>query len=275
MDAAWLAENGFQWPDDVMQVPAGVIEAFRPAGQAPRQWNRPLSPENPPGSSIEMRQRLVANLKGSGIEIGAGANPMPLPLRCNVRFVDFFDRDGLLEHAYAGQHDNDIVTPDVVGTFEDLSAIQDESLDFLVACHVIEHTRDPIGAIAGAWKKLRPGGTLALVIPDMTRTFDRDRQMTPLDHLIEDYRGPSRERDIAHFKEFFEVAQPVKAENYEKVWRQNWEDAYPIHYHTWTYESFSAMVDWMRENVVRFGSVWRHAAIDNPDCIEFYFSMTK
>jgi SAM-dependent methyltransferase len=275
MDAAWLAENGFRWPDDVIEVPAGVLEAFRPAGQAPRQWSTTLSPTSPGQSSIELRQRLVAALNGSGIEIGAGANPMPLPIHCDVRFVDYFDRDGLLEHAYDGQHEGDLVTPDFVGTFEDLSRIQDGSIDFVVACHVIEHTRDPIGAIVGAYRKLKPGGTIALVIPDMTRTFDRKRKLTPLGHLIEDYQAPNRERDITHFKEFYAVAQPVEQSDYERTWREKWEEAYPIHYHTWTYESFSEMIEWVEDNVVKFSSVWRHPAINNDECIEFYFSMTK
>ncbi|WP_224032204.1 class I SAM-dependent methyltransferase [Paraburkholderia caribensis] len=275
MDAAWLPENGFRWPEDVIQVPPEVLEAFRPAGHAPRRWLTPLSSSSRAQSPIELRERLVTGLYGSGIEIGAGANPMPLPLPCQVRFVDFFDRDGLLEHAYDGQHEGDLVTPDVIGTFEDLSGILDESLDFVVACHVIEHTRDPIGAIAGAYRKLKPGGTIALVIPDMTRTFDRDRELTPLNHLLEDYRDPSRQRDIAHFEEFFAVAQPVPQPDYERVWRQNWEDAYPIHYHTWTYESFSEMIQWIRDNVANFSSVWQHPAVDHEHCIEFYFSMKK
>jgi SAM-dependent methyltransferase len=218
----------------------------------------------------------VSDLRGAGIEVGAGANPMPLPFSCSVRFVDFYDKSGLEENSYDGQHLNDIVRPDIVGTFEDLSGVQDDSLDFVVACHVIEHTRDPIGAIYNSYRKLRKGGTIALVIPDMTRTFDRDRERTQLSHLIDDFRAPDRERDAAHFREFYSVGLPVKPAEFEQHWRQKWTEAYPIHYHTWTYESFKEMIGWIDANVCKFERIWSQTAITGQaDCIEFYCSMTK
>ena len=41
----------------------------------------------------------------------------------------------------------------------DMSALPDESLDFLIASHVIEHTPNPIQAMINAHRKLRHGGT--------------------------------------------------------------------------------------------------------------------
>lgn len=69
----------------------------------------------------------------------------------------------------------------------------------------------------------------------MERTFDRDRDRTTLAHLIEDFSEPSRERDKAHFQEFYSKAPGFIAspERFEQTWKSNWEAAFPIHYHTW------------------------------------------
>ena len=170
--------------------------------------------------------------------------------------------------------------PEIQAKFEDLSVIPDGSLDFVVSCHVIEHTRDPIGTIAGAWRKLRPGGSVVLVVPEMTRTFDKHRALTPLSHMVEDYRSvdPERLRDQAHFQEFYKKAFVTPPESFEATWRAKWEEAYPIHYHTWTHASFGAMVRWMQDNgaIAGVAEVWSQEPLgDVEDCIEFWYSIQR
>src|SRR5689334_10708600 len=169
-EAAWLTENGFTWPDDVRQVPPEVLDAFQ-VGRPAARWRSESEWHNPPRTDVlEMREIAVSRLRGSGVEIGAGANPMPVPLECTIRYVDVCDINQLLQSSYDGQDPHEFVLPDLKAPFEDLSVIPDENLDFVVACHVIEHTRDPIGAIIGAWRKLSPGGSIVLVVPEMSRT---------------------------------------------------------------------------------------------------------
>jgi hypothetical protein len=45
----------------------------------------------------------VSRLRGSGIEIGAGANPLPTPLNCRERYIDVYDESELTSHSYTGQ----------------------------------------------------------------------------------------------------------------------------------------------------------------------------
>jgi SAM-dependent methyltransferase len=59
----------------------------------------------------------------------------------------------------------------------------DNSFDFVVASHVIEHIPDPIAALL-EWARVARR-YLFLVVPHRDRTFDRDRPLTPLDELIE------------------------------------------------------------------------------------------
>jgi SAM-dependent methyltransferase len=276
----WAIQQGFRWPEDLEHVSIEVLDAFRPGRPVARRWpfSAWLSP--PQRDVFDLREIAVSQLQGSGIEIGAGANPLPIPLHCQVRYVDACDEAELKAHRYPGQIVEEFVIPDVVASFEELSRIPEESVDFVASCHVIEHTRDPIGAIAGAWRKLRSGGSVVLVVPEYTRTFDRFRPLTTLDHLIKDFcePDPTRKRDQAHFREFYALAQPVTPAQYESFWQQKWVEAFPIHYHTWTHTSFGSMVRWMEEYGVLPGlkEVWSQPPLpDRSMCIEFWYVLRK
>jgi len=54
---------------------------------------------------------------------------------------------------------------------EDMSAIPDASLDFVIACHVIEHLRNPLRAFEQVYRKLRSGGRYVLIVPEQRVTF--------------------------------------------------------------------------------------------------------
>jgi len=264
MDANWCLENGFVWPDDVEKVSDDDLLAV-PLGRpvAPRVGERQPSPAV--FDSLQMRSLACSFLRGSGIEIGAASNPLPIPLDCEVRYADLLTYEELLGRLYPGQSAGDMIKPTLQASIEDLSALT-ESVDFIATAHVIEHVRNPIGAIVHAATKIRKGGHLLLLIPDMTQTFDRQRALTDLQHLILDYRVPSDERDQAHFKEFYRDAFITPPEQYETVWTKAFDERFPIHYHTWTYESFQRMVEWIIETPKSFRRFWSHPTRGNEFC---------
>jgi len=61
--------------------------------------------------------------------------------------------------------------------------LEDDSFDFVLASHVIEHIPDPIAALE-EWARVARR-YIVLVVPHRDRTFDRDRPLTPLSELIE------------------------------------------------------------------------------------------
>jgi len=155
----------------------------------------------------------------------------------------------------------------------EMKGIPDESLDFIVACHVIEHTPNPALAVLKAHKKLKSGGMFVLVIPDKDATFDRNRCLTTLDHLIADYEMPSRDRDFEHYLEFFRLSYPQP--NPLECARAVWEKGDDIHFHTWTLESFRALISYLDERAgCRWAEVWWHPRLSESD-IEFYYVLTK
>ena len=264
-----LEEVGFRWPADLEQTSERMLRSFRPAGPVPSP-----APSWPPADSMGMREWLAADLTGTGLEIGAGASPFPVPLGCRVLYGDRLTYEQLTAEPYPGQRTCDLVVPEILTEFDEISGVADESLDFLIACHVIEHTRNPIGSIAAAWRVLRPGGRLLLVIPDKERTFDRERPVTPLDHLLEDFHVPARERDLDHYREFYRVAFPVPEDTLEETARRRFTEEYAIHYHVWTHESFAAMLAALPAGAGRWQSVWTHPGVGETSN-EFYARLVK
>jgi SAM-dependent methyltransferase len=72
--------------------------------------------------------------------------------------------------------------------------LADKSVDFVFASHVIEHLPDPIAGLA-EWIRVARR-YVVLVVPHRDRTFDRDRDLTPVEELVERHRsGFSSEED--------------------------------------------------------------------------------
>ena len=274
-DVAWLEGCGFRWPEDVITVPPVVLSAFRPSNSVAHFWPEDFDADSI-RSSMDMREFAASRLTGKGLEIGAGASPFPVPLNCNVIYGDRLSYDDLLKEEYPGQEATDFVVPDLCTDLDTLTGVEDESLDFIIACHVIEHVRNPIGAIENSWRKLRHDGNLVLVIPDMERTFDRSRERTSLEHLIDDYRSPDVNRDLPHYEEFYKLAFPTPEHKYAEVVQKKFAEQYSIHFHTWTYSSFDQLVKYVCENIAPWSKVWSHDTLkDKNSDIEFYFVLTK
>ncbi len=275
----WVEANGFTWAE-LRWAPGEELAALRLGPPIPLPW--PLAAWNDPprtGPHI-LREIATSRLTGSGVEFGAGCNPFPVPLHCTVRYIDRlaadqFEADFHDYRQWQGQV-LDKVTPDLVADIEQLDALDEGSLDFMIACHVIEHTRSPLHAFEQAYRKLRPGGHFVLVVPDKRRTFDQGRELTALDHILLDYEHPSRDRDLWHYLEFYTISFPLAAETLYAEIKAVFERCKDIHYHTWTYESFAAMVDYSRRKISPWSEVWSQPALtEHEHGNEFYFVLTK
>ncbi len=151
------------------------------------------------------RITIAAPLRGEGIEIGAGHWPFPTPV--GVGSVKYVSRhspqdERRLFPEVSEEHDFGIV--DVIADMDrdGLAAFSDHSQDFVIASHVVEHLAAPIWAISEFIRVVRPGGYIVLVLPDRRLTFDRDRDPTPIEHLIREHSRGVREVDDLHVREF-------------------------------------------------------------------------
>jgi 2-polyprenyl-3-methyl-5-hydroxy-6-metoxy-1,4-benzoquinol methylase len=185
-----------------------------------------------------LRARLSYKyIKGNGIEIGA----LHLPLiyskaKANVTYVDRLTESELKKH-YPGLDGFKWVNVDVVDDGETLSTFASESLDFIIANHMLEHCRNPIKTIHTHIKKIKKGGILYYAIPDKRYSFDKLRTLTTFEHLVEDYY--EKNDHFQHYIEWSRYCNELKNESEIKSESEHlFNIGYSIHYHTWTLTSF-------------------------------------
>lgn len=183
-------------------------------------------------------------LVGDGIEIGALHFPLWTdPVRARVRYVDRLTVSDL-RRQYPELDTYELVPVDVVDDGETLATFPDDSLDFIVGNHMLEHCENPLGTIRSHLRKVRPGGILYYAVPDKRMSFDVDRPLTPFDHLVrDDQEGPQGSR-LGHFREWALLVNKQTApadleENVRKLLEMN----YSIHFHVWDAAAYSDFLD--------------------------------
>jgi SAM-dependent methyltransferase len=130
--------------------------------------------------TVRLAQQYLWGLKG--IEIGGAAQ--------NDFEVDAInvDRYASLDTVYKEAERRAWGRPkhvDIVAPGDDLP-FKDDTVDFVLASHVLEHIPDPIRALK-EWVRVARRYVF-LVVPHRDRTFDRDRPLTPLAELVERHR---------------------------------------------------------------------------------------
>ena len=185
------------------------------------------------------RTRLARLLQGDGIEIGALHRPLPLPPGARATYVDHLDEAGLRAH-YPELGDVPFAPVSILGTAEDLSAIADESVDFVIANHLLEHLEYPLRGLQEFQRVLKPRGILFLALPDQRQTFDVDRTLTPAEHIFEEHeQGTAGTNRRAHYLDWavnVDRKQPgpeAEAHADDLLARH-----YSIHFHVWRADSF-------------------------------------
>jgi hypothetical protein len=194
-----------------------------------------VAPEGP-------REQLARQfLRGRGIEIGALSHPLWTPPEAAVTYVDRLDVPGLRRH-YPELAALPLVPVDVVDDGETLKTFQPSSQDFIIANHFLEHTQDPIGTLRRFLAVLRPQGIVYMAVPDKRWTFDRDRPVTPLEHLYRDHAEGPAWSYRSHVREFAELVAGHRGEALEPAVRWIEERNMSIHFHVWTQQGLLEML---------------------------------
>jgi len=193
--------------------------------------------------SREIREIIASEfLQGSGIEIGALHEPLKLPVGTRAVYVDKFPTD-VLKSQYPELSGREFVMVDIVDDGEHLHSILNESQDFVIANHFVEHCQDPIRTIGNMVRVLREDGILYFALPDKRYTFDQDRPVTPVDHILSDYEnGPEASRRD-HLDDWFRLVAKIedKEEREAAIEKALGSDSH-IHYHVWTQAEMLEMV---------------------------------
>ena len=129
-----------------------------------------------------------------------------------------------------------LIDPDLLSDFHNIGELPDNSYDWVISSHVIEHLENPIKALLGSHKVLKTEGYIYSVLPLYTQTFDKNREVTSLQHLIDDYESNKVGADWVHIDEFIRNYD-CESDLVFKGDRQKWLDNFKLkperhtHYH--------------------------------------------
>ena len=128
---------------------------------------------------IVKRNLLYQSLRGNGLEIGAFEHPADLPEVCDVTYCDVITKSEAFK-LFPEVNNAELQEVDVILDIDKcgLSVFKDNSQDFVIINHVLEHLFDPVFAIRECFRVLKRGGTLVAAIPDKRFTFDKNRTLT-------------------------------------------------------------------------------------------------
>lgn len=202
------------------------------------------------------RNLLVIHAKGQGIEIGAYHNPFPI---CNamtqVKYVDKWPREKLLEMAAKDPNiKNKTIAPvDIVDDGQWLSKVADNSQDFVLSSHQLEHVQCPLTALENHLRVLKVGGKIIYAIPDKRFTFDQKRDITNFEHLVRDYYRTKNnlytQNDlIEHYCDYFLHVDHITNES-ERTKRalEAIAENRDVHFHVWDAKALLEMFNETRD----------------------------
>lgn len=127
-----------------------------------------------------------------GLEIGGSAhNPFGLD-SLNVDFTD--DMDTVFKNAEEKMCGEKLKV-DIVAEGNSIP-VKDESYDFIISSHVIEHIFDPISALKEWYRIIRPGGYIFTIAPITSYVPGEIRPTTTLGELIDRHEGKITENGI-------------------------------------------------------------------------------
>jgi SAM-dependent methyltransferase len=200
----------------------------------------------------DTRILLARHLFGRGVELGPGHHPFPVPKGVTVDYVDKWQPDDNREMFPELGEAASFPEPNIVCDFDTgrLASIADETQDFVIVSHVLEHLAEPMGLLVDIHRVLRPGAVLLILLPDRTRTFDSERDPTPLTHILEEYEAGVNVVSDDHMIDF--LTKAGEGANFtglpaggpeERARFFDWHRQRTIHVHCWQEDEFAELLD--------------------------------
>lgn len=136
-----------------------------------------------------------------------------------------------------------------------LNSIDSEGYDGILSSHVIEHSANPLLALSEWIRVVKENGFLILLVPHRDGTFDHQRPVTALAHMIEDYENGVNEKDPTHLPEILKLhdlkRDPLAGsfDDFKSRSLKNYENR-SLHHHVFDTQSVVKMVDYMRLKIL-------------------------
>lgn len=120
----------------------------------------------------------------SGLEIGGSIHN---PFGLSTKNVDYTNSDMTIFKEEENEMCGKSLPVDIVAQGDNIP-VPDESYDFIVSSHVLEHFPDSIKTLKEWHRIIKKGGYIFAIIPHKERTFDRNQKRTTLEELMERHK---------------------------------------------------------------------------------------
>lgn len=137
----------------------------------------------------------------------------------------------------------------------DLKDIPNDSYDFLLSSHSLEHCANALRTII-EWKRvIRPTGIIVLVLPNKQYTFDQNRSITTFDHLLDDYKKNVDETDLTHVEEIMDkhdIRRDPGVHSKEQFMERSLKniDNRCLHHHVFDVDLLTKMFKYLQMNIL-------------------------
>lgn len=172
-----------------------------------------------------------------GLEIGALCSPLFTKEEANIKYYDIFPKEELMAQVAEFYPGRTFVDVDFVAYTRSLAeTLGDNTFDYFIANHVIEHIPDFIGFFNTVYDHLTPGGKFFLAIPDRRFTFDYNRPETSAGHMIVDFENNGTVDAAEHILD----SLIYHTEKLNVYWQDIESQRYNFvhHHHVFNYENF-------------------------------------
>ncbi|MBU0620425.1 MAG: class I SAM-dependent methyltransferase [Gammaproteobacteria bacterium] len=120
--------------------------------------------------------------------------------------------------------------------------------DVSISSNLLEHSPNPIWLLLNFYFITRKGGYQFHALPHYAYTYDRFREPTPLEHLIEDFEKQTGYGDTTHTEDYRQSA--VVKDGWQRKFHENYPLEYPfIHFHVFDEHNTKALLSYVFQEV--------------------------
>jgi SAM-dependent methyltransferase len=208
-----------------------------------------LFPPMPYGRNLGFRDHVRQGLVGEGLDLGPWHEPFFSP-NGNTKTVERYSlRDLKVNFADLPVEElAKLQEPDFVCDFDKdfLAEFDDDSYDFIVASHLLEHVAQPFLLVSDIYRVLKNDGILLIALPDLRNTFDNRRIPMDFEHFKKDIKLQIKIDEISHVIDYMSNVLSI---NPEKMSSQETQKVITesYHVHAFTDRQFVFLLNEMQE----------------------------